>query len=90
MVLMAAELVPATSSVALAIGLHHLGSVVEGRISDLGHRTSASMPGFGQDKDALVPARDAVPAAALVHGATEIGRELAARVLLAFRDAFRY
>ncbi len=90
MVLMAAELVPAPSSVALAIGLHHLGSVVEGHASDLGHRNSASLPGFGQDRDALMPARDAVPAAALVRGANEIGRELAARLVLAFRDAFRH
>jgi Domain of unknown function (DUF4062) len=89
MVLIAAELVPANSSLALAIGLHHLGSVVEGHASDLGHRDSASMPGFGQDKDALVPARDAVPAAALTRGANEIGTELAARLVLAFRDAFR-
>ncbi len=89
MVLMAEELVPATSSVALAIGLHHLGSVVEGRMSDLGHRTSASMAGFGQDNYALVAPLDSVPAAAFARGATEIGRELAARALLAFRDAFR-
>jgi hypothetical protein len=89
MVLIGAELVPATASVALAIGLHHLGSVVEGRTADLGHRNSASMPGFGQDRDALVSARDAVPAASMVRGANEIGRELAARMILAYRDAFR-
>jgi hypothetical protein len=88
-ILLVAELVPGTASVALAIGLHHLGSVVEGRISDLDHRNSASMPGFGQDRAALVPARDAVPAAALTRGANEIGRELAVRLILAFRDAFR-
>lgn len=90
MIRVVAEVVPSTQSVALAIGLHHLGSVVEGNISDLGHRNSASMPGFGQDKSALVPPRDSVPAAALVRGASEIGRELAARQVLAFRDAFRH
>jgi uncharacterized protein DUF4062 len=89
MLLMAAELIPTTSSVALSIGLHGLGLVVEGRASDLGHRTSASMPGFGQNKDALVNPRDTVPAGAIGHGANEIARELAARLILAFRDAVR-
>jgi hypothetical protein len=48
------------------------------------------MPGFGQDKAALVAARDAVPAASLAPAANEIGGELAARLVLAFRDVFRY
>jgi hypothetical protein len=89
MLRMAAELIPTTSSVALSIGLHGLGLVVEGRASDLGHRTSASMPGFGQNKDALVNPRDTVPAGSIAHGANEIARELAARLILAFRDALR-
>jgi Domain of unknown function (DUF4062) len=86
---MVGQLLPPSSPVALAIGLHGLGSVVEGRGSDLGHRNSASMPGFGQDKAALVEPRDAVPAAAIARAADEIGRELALRLVLAFRDAFR-
>ena len=90
MLRIAGELVPATTSVALAIGLHGLGSVVEGRISDLGRRNSASMPGFGQSKDAHVEPRDTVPATAIGPSASEIARELAARLILAFRDAFRY
>jgi hypothetical protein len=90
MLRMTAEFVPATASVALSVGLHGLGSVVEGRASDLGHRTSASIPGFGQNKDALVDPRDTVPAGAIVLGANEIARELAARLTIAFRDAFPY
>ncbi len=85
-----ADLVPASGSVALAIGLHGLGSVVEGRVADLGRRNSASMAGFGQDKMALVDPRDTVLATALGPGANEIGRELAKRLLFTFRDAFRY
>jgi Domain of unknown function (DUF4062) len=90
MALIAAELLPAASSAAFAIGLHHLGSVMEGKVVDLGHRTSATMPGFGQDKAALVEARDTVPSAAVSRGAAEIGRELATRLVFAFRDAFRH
>jgi hypothetical protein len=90
MLRIAAELLPTRSPVALAIGLHNLGSVVEGRVSDLGRRNSASMPGFGQDKGALVEPRDTVPGAAIARAAEEIGRELAARLILAFRDAFRH
>jgi len=90
MLRMASDLVPAPSPVGLAIGLHGLGSVVEGRIGDLGRRSSASMPGFGQNKDALVEPRDSVPAGSLGPAANEIGRELATRLVLAFRDAFRY
>jgi len=90
MLRMVSDLVPAPSHVGLAIGLHGLGSVVEGRIGDLGRRNSASMPGFGQNKDALVEPRDSVPAGSLGPAANEIGRELATRLVLAFRDAFRY
>ena len=90
MLRIASDLVPAPSPVALAIGLHGLGSVVEGRIGDLGRRNSASIPGFGQNKDALVEPRDTVPAGSLGPAANEVGGELATRLILAFRDAFRY
>lgn len=89
MLRLASGLLPPRSPVALAIGLHHLGSVVEGRASDLGHRNSASLPGFGQDKSALAEPRDTVSAATIAAAASEIGRELGARLVLAFRDAFR-
>ena len=90
MLRMAAELFPADGKIALAIALAGLGSVTEGRIADIGHRTSASMPGFGHDKDARVEPRDSVPARSLGPAAQEIARELAARLILAFRDAFRH
>lgn len=85
---LAAELAPASASLALAIGLHGLGSVVEGQVADLGRRNSATMSGFGQEK-ALVEPRDTVPTAALGPGAREVARELAKRLVFAFRDAFR-
>jgi hypothetical protein len=90
MLRIASELVPAPSPVAMGIGLHDLGSVVEGRTSDLGRRNSASMPGIGQNKDELVEPRATVPAGSLGPAAKEIGRELAKRLILTFRDAFRY
>jgi hypothetical protein len=89
MVRLVAELVPKSGSVALTVGLHGLGSVMEGRIDDLGHRTQASFPGFGYDKDALVEPRDSVPAASLISGGNEIGQELAVRLLHRFREVVR-
>ncbi len=86
MLLMVAELVPPSGAVALAVGLHGISAVSEGRISDLGRRTSASLAGFGRDKNALVEPRDTVPARAIATGAKEIGRELATRLILAFRE----
>ena len=90
MLRLAAELVPAGGEISLAIELAGLGSVTEGRVADMGHRTSASMPGFGYDKDARVEPRDSVPARSLGPAAQEIARELATRLILAFRDTFRY
>lgn len=87
---LATELVPSGCQVALAVGLHGLGSVTEGHVADLGHRRSASMPGFGYEKDALVEPRDSLPSGSLAPAAQEIARELAVRLILTFRDAFRF
>lgn len=87
MLRMVSELVPGSGAVALAIGLHGLGSVAEGRISELGRRNSASLSGFGQSKDALVEPRDSLAARSVQRATREIGHELAARLILAFRDA---
>ena len=78
-----------SGSVALAIGLHGLGSATEGSAADLGRRNSASMAGFGYDKAALVEPRDSIPAAVIPRAADEIAAELAMRLIFAFRDAVR-
>ena len=88
MLRLAGELLP-TGSVALAIGLHGLGSVTEGSAADLGRRNSASMAGFGYDKAALVEPRDSISAAVIPRAAEEIAAELAMRLIFAFRDAVR-
>lgn len=90
MLRLAADLLPKSGAVALAIGLFGLVSVSEGLAAELGHRTSATMPGFGHQKEsALVEARDSVPVGALSRAADEIATELAMRLLLRFREVVR-
>jgi len=90
MLRLAAELLPQSGAVALAIGLYGLGSVAEGSAADLGRRTSASLAGFRrQTEAALVEPRDIVPVGALSRAANEVSAELAMRLLLRFREVTR-
>jgi hypothetical protein len=90
MLRLAAELVPPDSNVALAAALGPTDWIVEGRVSDLGRRTQASL---GSSSGRQAPARavpeDFLPAATLQSASEEIGRELAARVLRQFRASRR-
>jgi hypothetical protein len=87
---LAADLGLSTSDeVALGVGLQGLSSVNEGRVADLGKRSSASI-GFRQADDfARVEPRDAIPLSALAPAAEEIARELATRLMLRFRAVRR-
>jgi hypothetical protein len=58
----------------------------EGSVADVGRRSSASL-GFGGQPVVHVPPEDVVPVSALVVGATDIAREVAARLVHAFRRA---
>ncbi len=79
-----------SDEVALAVGLQGISMASEGSVKDLGKRTSASPAGFGRaDDSAVVEPRDTVPSGALAAAADEIGRELAARLLLRFREGRR-
>jgi hypothetical protein len=90
MLRLAAELVPPDSEVALAAGLGPTDWIVEGRVSELGHRTQASLgSSFGRPALARAMPEDSVPAATLQSASEEIGEELAARVLRQFRASRR-
>jgi Domain of unknown function (DUF4062) len=90
MLRLAAELVPAGSDVALAAGLGSTDQIVEGRVSDLGRRTQATLgSGFGRQASARAEPEDSVPAESLRSAAGELARELAARVLRQFRASRR-
>src|SRR5437870_12536895 len=79
-----------SDEVALAVGLQGISMASEGSVKDLGKRTSASPAGFGRaDDSAVVEPRDTVPSGALAAAAGEIGRALAARLLLRFREGRR-
>lgn len=88
MLRLAAEVVPTDGDVALAAGLGPIDQIVEGRVSDLGRRSRASL-GFGRQAPARAEPEDSVPAATLRSASEEIGQELAARVLRQFRASRR-
>jgi hypothetical protein len=72
--------------VALAAALDPLDMmVVEGDASELGRRNRVSVPGMPTNKPVRVDAEEAVPARSLVHGAVDLARELALRLVHAFR-----
>jgi len=78
-----------SEEVALAIGLRGVSMANEGRVADLGRRSSVSMAGLMADDSVLVEASDAIPCGALATAADEIARELVARVLLKLRESRR-
>ena len=88
MLRLAADLLPQSGHVAVAVGLFNLWQVTEGSIADLGHRSSGTFP-LRHDQPALVEPRDLVPAGALRSGAVEIARELATRLVFRFRAVTR-
>jgi hypothetical protein len=90
MLRLAAEVVPADCDVALAAGLGPTDQIVEGRVSDLGRRTHATLgSGLGRQAPARAEPEDSVPAATLRSASQEIGVELVARVLRQFRASRR-
>jgi hypothetical protein len=90
MLRLAAEVVPGDTEVALAAGLGPTDQIVEGRVSELGRRTRATLGvGFGRQAPARTEPEDSVPAATLGSASQEIGQELAARLLQRFRAGRR-
>jgi hypothetical protein len=90
MLRLAAEVVPGDTDVALAAGLGPTDQIVEGRVSELGRRTRATLgAGFGRQAPARTEPEDSVPAATLGSASQEIGQELAARLLQRFRAGRR-
>lgn len=73
---------------ALAAGLAGIALAAEGRVAELGARSSASF-GFPRHDFVQVPPEDSIPTDALVHGAADIGREVTARLVTAFRRSRR-
>ena len=73
---------------ALAAGLSGIAMAAEGSVADLNRRNSVSM-GFSQREVVRVEPEDTVPVSALAHGANDIGRELSARLVHAFRASRR-
>lgn len=73
---------------AVAAALSGVAMAAEGSVADLGRRNSVSL-GFSQREVVRVEPEDSVPADALTNGAGEIGRELAARLMHAFRASRR-
>jgi hypothetical protein len=87
---LAADLLPKDGSVAIGLGLSGLGSISEGSVADLGHRSSASLAGFLRQAEAAhVEPRDSVYVEALRSATDEIATELATRLLLRFRELTR-
>lgn len=85
MLRLAAEFLPSTGRVAIAIGLVGLWQVMEGSVATLGHQSSGTIPSRHADP-ALVEARDGVPVGVLAAAADEIAWELAMRLALRFRQ----
>ncbi|MGH2966302.1 MAG: DUF4062 domain-containing protein [Solirubrobacterales bacterium] len=79
-----ADLGLTSGEVAVGVGLRGLTMASIGSISELGHRTSASLQLVSGGDAALVEPTDTVSAAVLGRAADEIARELAARLLLRF------
>lgn len=69
---------------AVAAALSGVAMAAEGSVADLGKRNSVSF-GFSQREVVRVEPEDAVPVDALTSGAGDIGRELATRLVHAFR-----
>jgi hypothetical protein len=72
--------------VTVAAALSGLQIAAEGSVADVGKRSRVSL-GSGGQQVALVPPEDVVPVAALGDGAADIAREVAARLVHAFRRA---
>ncbi|QBI18867.1 DUF4062 domain-containing protein [Egibacter rhizosphaerae] len=73
---------------AVAAALSGVAMAAEGSVADLGKRNSVSF-GFSQREVVRVEPEDAVPVGALTSGAGDIGRELATRLVHAFRASRR-
>jgi hypothetical protein len=73
---------------AVAAALSGVAMAAEGSVADLGKRNSVSF-GFSRREVVLVEPEDAVPVDALTTGAGDIGRELATRLVHAFRASRR-
>ncbi len=74
------------TEVALAAALDPLDMmVVEGDVSELGRRNRVSLPGMPTDAPVRVDAQETVPARSLAYGAVDLARELALRLVHAFR-----
>jgi hypothetical protein len=73
---------------AMAAALSGVAMAAEGSVTDLGKRDSVSL-GFSQRDVVRVEPEDSVPVGALTIGAGDIGRELAARLVHAFRASRR-
>lgn len=80
-----AAFLPTEGKAGLAIGLFGLWNATEGSVAELGRRTSAAMnPGAAESATSDV--RDTVAVRAIASSADEIARELAKRLVLAFRQ----
>jgi hypothetical protein len=67
-----------------AARLSGVSMAAEGSVGDLGRRSSVSF-GLAREEAVRVLPEDSVPMEALGHGAGDIGREVAARLVHAFR-----
>lgn len=83
MLTLAAEIGFRSETVTFGVSLGPTDWVTEGKLQDLGHRSSVSM-GL-RNGQARVHPEDAVPTGALSTGSREIARELVARLIHAFR-----
>ncbi len=88
MIRMAAQSVPGELPAATAVGLSGISMAVLGSVSDLGRRQSISIGMATKDWVRAGP-EDAVDGAALAAAADEIARELAARLIQAYRATRR-
>lgn len=73
---------------AVAAALSGIAMAAEGTVADLGRRNSVSL-GFSQREIVRVEPEDSLPVRALANGALDIGREIAARLVHAFRGSRR-
>jgi hypothetical protein len=87
LVRMGAAVLRSQSSVAVTAALDPVGMAVEGDTRELGRRTTASISSFAMSGGGSLrlAAEVAVPAAELRRVATDVARELAVRLLQAFR-----
>ncbi|HVF06174.1 MAG TPA: DUF4062 domain-containing protein [Frankiaceae bacterium] len=73
---------------AVAVGLSNVAMAAEGSVADLGRRNSVAL-GLSLREVVHVDPDDTVPVSALAHGANDVGREMAARLVHAFRASRR-